>query len=131
MSLETKIEALTAAVTQLIQVMQSGQAAPAPVTPAPLPVPVPVAAAPQMPALPVFAAAAGPTPTFAAPASPVVPFVDGAGLIAYVMAVYKEVGPAKGAGIQNVLTTLGYQNINDVRPEHYAQLYAGVEALKK
>jgi len=32
--------------------------------------------------------------------------------------------------IQNVLTGMGYQNINDVKPEHYATLFAGVEALK-
>jgi hypothetical protein len=25
---------------------------------------------------------------------------------------------------------MGYQNINDVKPEHYGQLFAGVEGLK-
>jgi hypothetical protein len=29
-----------------------------------------------------------------------------------------------------VLTQMGYQNINDVKPEHYGALFAGVEALK-
>jgi hypothetical protein len=46
------------------------------------------------------------------------------------MASYKALGAAKGSQIQTVLTGLGYQNINDVKPEHYGQLFAGVEALK-
>jgi hypothetical protein len=46
------------------------------------------------------------------------------------MSSYKALGPQKGAQIQNVLTTLGYQNINDIKPEHYGALFAGVEALK-
>jgi hypothetical protein len=58
------------------------------------------------------------------------PFSDGKGLIDYVMGAYKALGAAKGAQIQNVLVGLGYQNINDVKPEHYGQLFAGVEALK-
>jgi hypothetical protein len=58
------------------------------------------------------------------------PFSDGKGLIDYVMTAYKALGATKGAQIQNVLTGMGYQNINDVKPEHYAQLFTGVEALK-
>jgi hypothetical protein len=58
------------------------------------------------------------------------PFTDGKGLIDYVMSAYKALGAAKGANIQGVLTGMGYQNINDVKPEHYAALFAGVEALK-
>jgi hypothetical protein len=58
------------------------------------------------------------------------PFSDPKGLIDFVMASYKALGPQKGALIQGVLTGLGYQNINDVKPEHYGQLFAGVEALK-
>lgn len=115
-------------------------AAPAPVAPAPkpapAPAPVPVSVtppapvqsqptAPVMPAPPVFAASA-PAPT---PAQ-TVPFTDGKSLIDYVMAAYRTMGPQKGSGIQNVLTSLGYQNINDIRPSDYAALYAGVEALK-
>jgi pyruvate dehydrogenase E2 component (dihydrolipoamide acetyltransferase) len=138
MSLELKIEALTAAVTALTAQLQSGNvAAPAPVAPAPAPVvqaapvaaapiaaPAPVAAAPVMPAPPTFAApVAAPAPTGA-------PFSDGKGLIDYVMGAYKALGPQKGALIQGVLTGLGYQNINDVKPEHYAALHTGVEALK-
>ena len=133
MSLELKIEALTAAVIALTAKLESSNvSAPAPVAPAPTPVvqaaPVPaaapVAAAPVMPAPPTFAApAAAPAPTGA-------PFSDSKGLIDYVMGAYKALGPQKGAMIQNVLTGMGYQNINDVKPEHYATLFAGVEALK-
>jgi 2-oxoglutarate dehydrogenase E2 component (dihydrolipoamide succinyltransferase) len=137
MSLEQKIEALTAAVVALTAKLESSNvAAPAPVAPAPAPVvqaapvtvtvvdtPAPVAAAPAMPA----------PPTFTAPVDVVsmsVPFTDGKGLIDYVMGAYKALGPQKGAQIQGVLTGMGYQNINDVKPEHYGALFAGVEALK-
>lgn len=99
--------------------------APAPAPAAPVPVAEAPAPAPAMPAPPSFAAPAVP-----APAPTGAPFSDGKGLIDYVMGAYKELGPQKGAQIQNVLTGLGYQNINDVKPEHYGQLHAGVEALK-
>lgn len=89
--------------------------------PAPAPAPAPVA----MPAPPVFAAPA-PAPATVAAA----PFTDVKGMIDYVMGVYRELGPQKGAQIQNVLTGLGYQNINDVKPEHYSALFQGVEQLK-
>lgn len=142
MSLEQKIEKLTAAVEALTHalanqtVTQVPPVAAAPVVAAPAPVvasaPVveaPVAAAPVMPALPTFEmppAAPVPAPALAAAA----PFTDGKGLIAYVMEAYKAMGPAKGAQIQSVLTGLGYANINDVKPEHYGTLYVGIEALK-
>lgn len=133
MSLELKIEALTAAVIALTAKLESSNvAAPAPVAPTPAPVvqaaPVHVSVvdtpAPVMPA----------PPTFAAPAPALVtggaPFSDGKGLIDYVMGAYKALGPQKGAQIQGVLTSMGYQNINDVKPEHYAALHTGVETLK-
>jgi hypothetical protein len=135
MSLEAKIEALTQAVQALTAQLQSApaaQAAPAPVVavpleqPVPAPVAPPVAAAPAMPAPPAFVA---PAPAVA-PATSGAPFTDSKGLIEYVMTAYKALGPQKGAQIQGVLTNLGYQNINDVKPEHYAQLHAGIEALK-
>jgi hypothetical protein len=142
MSLELKIEALTAAVTALTAQLQVGNvAAPAPVAPAPAlvvqaapapvaaapvaaPAPAPVAAAPAMPAPPTFVAPA------AAPAASSAPFSDPKGLIDYLMGAYKALGPQKGAMIQGVLNGLGYQNVNDVKPEHYAALHTGVEALK-
>jgi len=149
MSLEAKIEALTAAVVALTAKMESSNVAPAaPVAPAPVPVvqaaplvqPVALAStavpplqpvvaqpisAPAMPAPPTFVA---PAPVAAAPAGE--PFADGKGLIDYVMGAYKALGPQKGAQIQGVLTGLGYQNINDVKPEHYGALHQGIEALK-
>ena len=75
-----------------------------------------------------------PLPMFAAPVvAPVVapaPFNDAKGLITYVMDSYKTLGPVNGARIQEVLTACGYANINEVKPEAYGALYAGVEALK-
>ena len=137
MSLEMKIDALTAAVTALTAVLaaqrpaQVATVAPAPVAapvPAPAPVvatPAPVAAPVAMPAPPVFSA-----PPVAAPAPAAVPFGDQKSLITYVMGAYSALGPQKGAQIQHVLTSLGCTNINDVKPEQYAALFAGVEALK-
>lgn len=134
MSLEAKIEALTAAVVALTAKLGSvNVSAPAPVAQAPAPVaaPAPVYAAPVAAPAPAMPA----PPTFMAPPAPAAavtgaPFSDGKGLIDYVMGAYKALGPQKGAMIQGVLTGLGYQNINDVRPEHYGALFAGVEALK-
>ena len=139
MSLELKIEALTAAVIALTAKMESGTVtpaaapvvvAPAPVVAAPAPVvAAPVIAAPVMPAPPAFMAPAfGVSAITVAPTG--APFTDGKGLIDYVMSAYKALGAAKGANIQGVLVGMGYQNINDVKPEHYAALFAGVEALK-
>jgi hypothetical protein len=62
--------------------------------------------------------------------APAVPFSDSKGLIEYVMAAYKEMGPTKGAGIQGVLVGMGLANINDVQPAQYGDFYAKVEALK-
>ena len=128
MSLEAKIEALTQAVQALTAQMQSRDVAQAPVA-----VPVasaPVIAAPVMPTLPPFAAPVVAAPVVAAPAPIGAPFTDGKGLIDYVMSSYKAMGPQKGAQIQSVLTGLGYQNINDVKPEHYGALFQGIEQLK-
>ena len=151
MSLEAKIEALTQVMTRIAVALESANVAPVeqvvqapqPVVQAPVivpvaaPAPAPVAApAPVMPAAPTFivpasmaapASVAAPAPV-AAPVG--APFNDGKGLIEYVMTAYKAMGAEKGAQIQGVLSTLGYSNINDVKPEHYSALYAGVEALK-
>jgi hypothetical protein len=151
MSLEQKIDALTAAVVALTAKLESSNvAAPAPVAPTPAPVvqAAPVAApvaviesvvasmSNAMPAPPSFTPAAvapamNPLPTATATSTTSsAPFTDGKGLIDYVMGAYKALGPQKGAQIQGVLTGMGYQNINDVKPEHYGTLFAGVEALK-
>lgn len=112
-----------APIATVAPVVPNVQPAPASVTPmsvAGSPSPVNV-----MPAPPTFVTPA-PAPAVASGA----PFTDGKGLIDYVMSTYKTLGAAKGAGIQGVLTSLGLSNINDVKPEQYAALYAGVEALK-
>lgn len=143
--LEVKIEQLTAAVNELIKVMQAQSGAPV-AAPAPLAQPVAAApasvtppspapsqpVAPAMPAAPVFEAPPVVAPV-AAPAAPVAaaaPFSDISGMIQYVMGAYKALGAQKGAEIQGVLTGLGYQNINEVKPEHFGALFAGIEALK-
>lgn len=138
MSLEAKIDALTAAIAALTSKIEAlNVPAGAPVAQVPASVLAPVAHAPapvvQPPVAPPVAAMPAP-PAFMAPpaAAPVAaaPFSDGKGLIEFVMGSYKTLGPQKGAQIQGVLTGLGYQNINDVKPEHYGALFAGVEALK-
>ena len=136
MSIEKTISDLTAAVTALTAAINAKSGAvvgagtaTVPQTPAPAPAPVFQApAAPAMPAPPSFAA---PAPAPPAPVPAGAPFSDGQGLIAYVMDAYKSMGPTKGAGIQGVLTSIGVANINDVKPEQYGTLYAGVEALKR
>lgn len=151
MSLEAKIEALTAAVANLTQVIvkieaagMQGNAPSATPVPAPVVTPTAPAPAPMAPVVPTPAAASlsnvmPPPPSFAAPVAPPVvaapaptgvPFNDAKGLMAYVMASYQTLGPAKGAQIQTILSGLGVQNINDVKPEQYAALYNGIEQLK-
>lgn len=87
---------------------------------APAPAPAQESPAPVAPA-PVQEA---PAPVQAAP------FTTKEEMTAYVMRSYSELGPDKGLEIQNVLSNLGYGNINDVPPEKYGDLYAGVEALR-
>lgn len=122
MSLEAKIEQLTAAVVAMTEVFRQGAALAEPTVSAPVaPVAAPIA-------VPVFAPPAA--PVFAVPAAIAVPFSDGKGLLEWIMKKYQALGPVKGAEIQNVLVSLGYQNINDVRVESYAALFTAVEALK-
>ena len=133
-ALETIAQALSAgatSVTKPAKVVNAPNAAPTPIAPVPVqtvaaPV-TPVAASPSSPApvMPMFAA---PAPVMQSPVG--VPFADAKALMAYVMDAYKTMGPIKGAQIQNVLSGLGVQNINDVKVEQYAAFHAGVEALK-
>ena len=98
---------------------------PAPIPPAPAPV-VPVATPAPAPVVPA------PAPIPVVPAVPTgCPFSDAKGMITYVMDSYKSMGPEKGALIQGVLTKLGVNNINDVKPQDYPALYSGIEGLKK
>lgn len=143
MSLENEIKSLTAAVKELTETMKAGgnptvsQEVPAaPVPPivaeqpaAPAPTEQP--AAPAMPAPPAFTPPAAPTaPAPAAAPAATAPFTDGKGLLAYVMQTYQTIGQEKGAKIADILTALGYKNVNDVKPEHYNEFYAKLEALK-
>lgn len=150
MTIESKIEALTEAVHALTAALlqrtpQISAPSPTVALTAPVPATVAVSAVPSvtptspvqsslpvspatvpvMPAPPTFAAPVVPP----APAAPAVPFSDSKGLLDYVMAKYKALGPEKGAKIHNVLLTIGVQNINDVKPEQYAALFAGVEGI--
>lgn len=145
MSLEAKIEALTASVNQLIAVMSAAQqsapvapvvqaplVAPTPVAPVAAPVavaqPAPAAASPSnpMPALPTFAPAPAPV------AAPVVaaPFQNPQQVMEYTMGAYKAMGPEKGNKIQGILQSMGVQNLNDLKPEQYTQFHQAVEQLK-
>ena len=90
----------------------------------PVPVEVPAVAAPSsnMPAPPVFTA-----PVASAPLA----FADKQAMMDFVISSYKSLGAEKGARIQGVLEAMGYKNINDVAPEQWGQLKAGIEALAK
>ena len=136
MSLEAKIETLSVLIGELIKTLDKSNGLPSvapapavvpaapPAAPVPVVTPAPVvAAAPIMPPPPVFATA----PT---PAGDALPFSGSTSLVSYVMGVYRQIGAAKGAGIQNVLTSLGASNLTDVKPEQYAAFHAGIEALK-
>jgi hypothetical protein len=85
--------------------------------PAPIPTPAPAVAPPAAPVMP-------------APTVGAVPFTDHKGLITYVMNTYREIGAERGKKIQDVLNTLGAPNINDVKPEQYAPLYAEIEKIR-
>ena len=125
MTIEARLEALTIAIQALTSALtqRTPQVSAPTVVAAPAPDPVPTPApAPMMPPPPMFAAPP-------APVTPAVPFSDAKGLMDYVMSRYKALGPEKGARIHGVLLSLGVQNINDVKPEQYPALFAGVEGI--
>lgn len=130
MSIEQAIIDNTAALNRLAAVWDAMSQQPA----APVVAPVAAPVAPQatvMPAPPTFTTPP-PAPAPVAPPAPTgAPFTDPQGLMNYTMAAYQEMGATKGAAIQQVLASLGHANMNDVKPEQYAQFYAGVEALKR
>lgn len=123
--LENKIEELTKALNRVADALEGNGT---------------VVSEPQATSAPVVVAQAEPTPaaqTAPAPqqqsqpaAQSDVPFSDASGLVQYTMAKYKELGAEKGAKIQEVMKGLGYENINDVKPEHFADYYRGVEAIQ-
>jgi len=89
----------------------------------PPPAPAPVVAAPVV-AAPVVAA-----PVVAAPVVAAAPFTTPNEMIAWVTTKWRTLGPVKGAEIQTVVQSLGFENINELTPDKYAELYAKVEAL--
>lgn len=138
MSLETKIEALTVAVQQLTATLQAQSSAPVqtatvpagapafvpPAAPPQAPVAAP-AAAPQMPPPPNFMA----TPSAPPQAAPALPFNDINGLVEYVTKSFYDLGP-RGNEAVAVMTNLGYKNVTEVQPAHFAAVFQGIEALK-
>ena len=58
------------------------------------------------------------------------PFTDKAGMTKWIMDEYKAMGATKGARIQQVLESIGHKNVNDVTPDKFAALVAGIEVLK-
>lgn len=133
MSLESKIETLTAAVAALTAVMQSSAPNGAASVQQSAPVVQPPVAAPAvaaMPAPPTFMAPPAAAPV-AAPAPSDAPFADLQGLFKYTAEAYQALGAERGAMIQTrVMAALGVANVNDIKPEQYGQFYSGVEALK-
>jgi len=89
------------------------------------PIPVAVAPAPTINLVPMPAA---PAPVTASPSD--CPIKDGKSLMETMMALYKELGPQKGAAIQGVLKSVGCEAVNEVRPDQYAAIWAGLQALK-
>ncbi len=143
MSLENNLASIAKSLELIAVALTQKNANPTPITapaqPVSVPVaavPVPVVAAPVMPALPVFQA---PVPVATPVPAPVVapvqaptpsPFADKNAMMDFVMTSYRALGAEKGAKIQDVLTTIGYKNINDVDPAQWGALKSGIEALK-
>ena len=144
MSLENNLASIAKSLELIAAALTQKNANPTPVAAPAQPVSVPVAAVPApvavavpvMPALPAFQA---PIPVVTPAPAPVAvpvqaptpsPFADKNAMMDFVMTSYRALGAEKGAKIQDVLTSIGYKNINDVPVEKWADLKAGVEALK-
>lgn len=139
MSIENNLQKMVDLLTNIDNKMstlmsQDAPAAPQPAAPAAPAAPQPAAPAAPQPAAPVTPAAPQPaapvTPAAPQPVATGIPFNDAPGMINYVMAAYNELGPEKGAKIQEVMASMGLTNINDTKPEQYQALYQGIEALK-
>jgi len=121
----------TTPVQETVQVEAPKKAPKAPVevaAPVVAPTPAPVAAMPPVPTFtPVAVAPVAPVsePVVTAPA-----FANKQAMMDFVISSYKALGAEKGAAIQNVLTGMGYNNINDVPDTQWGQLKSGIEALK-
>ena len=133
MSIENNLASIAASLATIAEDLKSRTPNDTRQAAAPVAVPAPVAAAPVVAApAPVAAPQPAPAPVVEAPvqAATNCPITDQASLVAYVMASYKEMGPVKGNQIQGVLAAMGITNINEAKPEQYAAIHAGVEALK-
>lgn len=114
----------------------------APVVPVPEPVvtvsavavPASAPVVPVMPAAPTFEVTPSPSSMVAmaavANAPPVAVFKDKSAMMDWIMSTYRALGAEKGAKIQDVLTAMGFANINDVPADKWVQLKAGIESLK-
>lgn len=94
-----------------------------------------VAAAPVAPQ-PVVEAPVPKAPEVAPASAPVVesgvakaPFTTAKGLTDYLMESYKTI-PHKAKELEALVHSLGYRAVNEIKPESYDAIYAGVEALK-
>lgn len=142
MSLETRIEALTAAVIALTSTLQAAGSAPpvhqqaaptGPGTPPPFnPAAQQATGAPAgMPGAPFPGGAPATPPPAPAPAG--LPFNDVASLVKYATDTYhaleaKQAG--RGAWIQQVMTQMGFNSANEIPASHYQAFYQQVENLK-
>lgn len=95
----------------------------------PVEVEIPVLVPAKVEAAPIPAVVVAPVVISAAPVA-TCPITNGKELMDFVMSAFKSMGPEKGARIQEVLQSIGCAAINEVRPDQYAALYAGIEALK-
>ena len=129
MSIENNLASIAASLVTIAEALKNGTTHQ---TAAPVAVPAPVAPAPAVAApAPVFTAPApAPAPVAPVQAAAACPITDQPSLVAYVMTSYKDMGPVKGNQIQGVLAAMGITNINEAKPEQYAAIHAGVEALK-
>ena len=133
MSIEQNLSSIAKSLELIAAVLSAGKQAAPVATPAPV-VAAPVVAAPAPVVAPVPAPVVAATTMFAAlsqaQGTDTGGITDAAGLLAFVMDAYKSLGPIKGANIQNVLTSIGVKNINEVQPAQYATVVAGVNALR-
>lgn len=79
---------------------------------------------PQMPTFDMTSQAETPSPTHGITVNNLQEFIK------YIMQAYNELGQAKGRGISTIMTNLGYDNVNNVKPEHFQEFINQVEALK-
>lgn len=132
MSIENNLKRIADALEQIAQTGAIAQPEPQNIVPSTPPVPAAQPAAqpepqnivPPTPPVP-------PTPVAASGASEESSlFTDVQQLVQYVMVKYQSLGPEKGSKINDVLVGLGYNNINDIQPIHFAEFHKQVEAIQ-